>query len=83
LVGPGREGLCTGYPRTTLSGQKGLGGLLLTELNGPTWLTGDLFGVDASWLSVLVTGAILVWCARRGTASSGAYHPIDAVSPNR
>ena len=65
---------------TTLSGQKGLGGLLVTELNGPTWLTGDLFGVEASWLSVLVTGAILVWCARGGTASRGASQPIEAVS---
>lgn len=65
---------------TTLSGQKGLGGLLVTELNGPTWLTGDFFGVEASWLSVLVTGAILVWCARGGTASRGASQPIEAVS---
>ena len=65
---------------TTLSGQKGLGGLLVTEINGPTWLTGDLSGVEAAWLSVLVTGAILVWCARGGTASRGASQPIEAAS---
>ena len=47
-----------------LSGQKGLGGLLLTGLNGPAWLTGEVFGVEASWLSVLVTGALLAWCLR-------------------
>lgn len=54
----------------TLSGQKSLGGLLLTELEGPAWLTGDVFGVEASWLSVLVTGALLAWCLRSPSRAS-------------
>lgn len=37
-----------------LSGQKGVGGVFVTEINGPARLTGDLFGVETSCLSVPV-----------------------------
>lgn len=50
---------------TTLSGGRGMGGLWVTELHGSPWLTGGVFGVEASWLSILVTAAMLAPYALR------------------
>jgi hypothetical protein len=47
----------------TVSGAKDLGGLWVTELAGPAWLTGGKFGVEASWVAVLVTGGFLAHAA--------------------
>ena len=47
----------------TVSGAKDLGGLWVTGLTGPAWLTGGKFGVEASWVAVLVTGGFLAHAA--------------------
>jgi membrane protease YdiL (CAAX protease family) len=60
-------------------------GILVTERNGPEWLTGGKFGLEASMAAVLVatvTGLYLLWKAyQKGTFVAPMWRRSEPTSP--
>ncbi len=51
-------------------------GFLLSELNGPEWLTGGVFGVEASLVSVVVCAVVAIFFLARARRTHRFIAPI-------